>query len=306
MAKGSGPIRAAGVVLIRRGPNGPLVCVLHRPRQNDWSLPKGKADPDELMPTTARREAIEETGIDVVLGAPLRQQRYRVDSGPKTVDYWVAHVRPGGPGFEPNKEVDRIEWLTTAKARARLTYPRDRQLILDAISTPRTSPLIVLRHAEAMRRSDFKGSNDTRRPLTKRGQAQARELVAPLAAFGISRLHSSDSKRCMQTVEPLAGSLRASIVEEPLFSEEIFTRRPKTALRRFRMLAGRSAPLVICSHRPVLPHLLGAAAQEFSLKVKSPLLSPSLDPGGFIVIHREVGPRNRPTGRVIAVERFDA
>jgi 8-oxo-dGTP diphosphatase len=281
------------------------VCLVHRPRQNDWSMPKGKADPGELMPTTARREALEETGSDVVLGAPLRQQRYRVDSGPKTVDYWVAHVRPGGPGFKPNKEVDRIEWMTTAKARAKLTYPRDRQLVLDAISTPHTSPLIVLRHAEAMRRSDYKGSNDTRRPLTKRGQSQARALVDPLAAFGVSRVHSSDSRRCMQTVDPLASALRSGIVEEPLFSEEVFTRRPKTALRRLRSLAARSTPLVLCSHRPVLPDLLAALAQEYSLKVKSALLSPALNPGGFIVLHREVGPRNRPTGRVIAVERFD-
>ncbi|MDQ1249204.1 MAG: hydrolase [Actinomycetota bacterium] len=293
------------MVLVRRGPSGIRVCLVHRPRQNDWSLPKGKADPGELMPTTARREATEETGSDVLLGAPLRQQRYRVDSGPKTVDYWVAHIRPGGPGFKPNKEVDRIEWMTPAKARARLTYPRDRQLILDALSTPHTSPLVVLRHAEAMRRSDYRGGNDTRRPLTKYGLTQARALVAPLTAFGIARVHSSDSRRCMQTVEPLASHLKAGIVEESLFSEEIFSRRPKTALRRLRSLAVRSAPLVICSHRPVLPDLLATLAQEFSLKVKSPLLRPSLDPGGFIVIHREVGPRNRPTGRVIAVERFD-
>lgn len=299
-------IEAAGVVLVRRGPSGMRVCLVHRPRQNDWSLPKGKADAGELMPTTARRETLEETGFDAVLGAPLRQQRYRVDSGPKTVDYWVAHVRPGGPGFKPNKEVDRIEWMTTSKARARLTYPRDRQLILDAISTPRTSPLIVLRHAEAMRRSDFKGNNDTRRPLTKRGQSQARALVAPLDAFGVTRVHSSDSRRCMQTVEPLASELKSGLVEEPLFSEEIFARRPRTALRRLRSLAARSAPTVLCTHRPVLPEVLAALAQEFSLKVKSPLLRPSLNPGGFIVIHREVGPRNRPTGRVVAVERFDA
>jgi 8-oxo-(d)GTP phosphatase len=299
-------IEAAGVVLVRRESSGMRVCLVHRPRQNDWSLPKGKADPGELMPTTARREALEETGSDVLLGAPLRQQRYRVDSGPKTVDYWVAHVRPGGPGFKPNREVDRIEWLTTAKARARLTYPRDRQLILDAISTPHTTPLVVLRHAEAVKRADFKGNNDTRRPLTRRGQAQAKALVDPLTAFGVARVHSSDSRRCMQTVEPLASSLKAGIVEEPLFSEEVFARRPKTALRRLTSLAARTAPAVICSHRPVLPDLLGALAQEFSLKVKSSVLSPSLNPGGFIIIHRELGPRDRPTGRVIAVERFDS
>lgn len=298
-------IEAAGVVLIRRVSSGSQVCVVHRPRQNDWSLPKGKADPGELMPATARRECIEETGVDVVLGAPLRQQRYRVDGGQKTVDYWVAHVRRGGPGFKPNKEVDRVEWVSLAKARSRLTYPRDRQLVLEGLATPATSPLVVLRHTEAMRRSDFKGRNDTRRPLTKAGAAMAQELVDPLMAFGISRIHSSDSRRCLQTVEPLARAAKADVVEEPLFSEEIFRRRPKTALRRLRSLALRPAALVLCTHRPVLPELLAALGQEFSLKSKLAAMKPGLDPGGFIVIHREVGSRRRPTGRVVAVERFD-
>lgn len=302
----AGTIRAAGVVMVRRNRSGIQVLLVHRPRQDDWSLPKGKADPGEMMPDTARRETLEETGLDVTLGAPLIQQRYRVNGQPKTVDYWVGHIRPGGPGFAPNREVDRIEWMSVSRARAKLTYPRDRDLVIAAVATPRTSPLVILRHSEAMRRADFKGSNDAKRPLTNRGRAHARTLVEPLTAFGVTRVHSSDSRRCMQTVEPLAKALRADVVEEPLFSEEVFDRRPKTAMRRMRWLALRPAGAVLCSHRPVLPDIMACVAAEFELKPKLPALRPSLDPGGFVVVHRELSSRGKLTGRVVSVERFDA
>jgi 8-oxo-dGTP diphosphatase len=301
----AGTIEAAGVVLVQRSKSGIQICMVHRPRHGDWSLPKGKADPGELMPSTARRETLEETGIDVVLGAPLTQQRYKVDGRPKTVDYWVAHIRPGGPGFRPNKEVDRIEWMTVQKARAKLTYPRDRQLVLQAIATSHTSPFVVLRHTEAMKRSDFKGSKDSRRPITSRGRAQARTIVDPIVAFGQLRIHSSDSRRCMQTVEPLAARLRQQIVEEPLFSEESFAKRAKIAQARLADFAGHVAPVVLCTHRPVLPSVLAGLASEYGLKARDPQLRPDLDPGGFVVLHRELDPRGRLTGRVVAAERYD-
>ncbi|MCB0915599.1 MAG: NUDIX hydrolase [Actinobacteria bacterium] len=298
-------IVAAGVVLVRRAKSGVQVCLVHRPRQDDWSLPKGKADPGEMMPATARREALEETGSDVVLGAPLEQQRYKVDGRPKTVDYWVAHVRPGGPGFAPNREVDRLEWMSVQKARARLTYPRDRQLVLGAIASSPTAPFIVLRHTEAVKRADFKGSNDSRRPLTSQGRSQARALVDPISAFGAMRIHSSDSRRCMQTVEPLAQAEKCEVSEEPRFSEESFSKRPKVALRRLASLAATPTPLVLCTHRPVLPSVLGGLAAEFGLRAKAAVLKPDLNPGGFVVLHRELDARHRLTGRVVAIERFD-
>lgn len=299
------PIRAAGVVLMRRARGGVQLCLVHRPRQNDWSLPKGKADGGELMPETARREALEETGFDVLLGAPLTQQRYQVDGGPKTVDYWVAQVRPGGPGFKPNREVDRIDWVPLAKARSRLTYPRDRQLVLEGVSMPHSSPLIMLRHTQAVKRSDFSGSKDTRRPLTKAGRAQARALVPLLDAFGVVAVHSSDSKRCMQSVAPFAAARATHINEEPLLSEELFDRRPKVSLRRLRVLAARPKATLICTHRPVLPEALATLAQEFGLKPRMAALRAPLDPGALVILHRELGPRGRLTGRVLAVERFD-
>ena len=118
-------IRAAGVVLLREGRRGTEVCVLHRPGHNDWSLPKGKVDAGETLPMTARRETLEETGSDVVLGAPLPGQRYRVEGRQKTVDYWVGRIRAGGGGFRPNREIDKMEWLPPARAKVKLSYPRD-------------------------------------------------------------------------------------------------------------------------------------------------------------------------------------
>ena len=300
-------IEAAGVVLVRRTKaRGTQVCLVHRPRQNDWSLPKGKRDPGEALPATACRETVEETGCVVVLGPPLEQQRYKVVGRPKTVDYWVGHKGRGGPGFRPNKEIDRLEWLAPAKAISRLSYPRDRGLIVAAMKIPRTSPLIVVRHTSAMKRSDFQGNRDSKRPLTKSGEVEAKDLIPLLLAFGIAEVHSSDSVRCMDTVAPLAKKLGTGVVAETLFSEEVIDRKPKTALRRLKILARRPRPLVLCTHRPVLPDVFAVLAAYFGINAKSNALSPALQPGGMVVFHRRLSPRGRPDGRVVAVERYDA
>ncbi len=136
---GAGPVRAAGAVLWRPGPagRGLRIAVVHRPRYDDWSLPKGKLKRDEDFSTAALREVKEETGMDCELGAPLPDVHYRVGDRWKTVHYWTARATTGG--FDPNHEVDRLLWLTPTDARASLTYPHDRPLInaaVTAITTP--------------------------------------------------------------------------------------------------------------------------------------------------------------------------
>ena len=124
-------VAAAGVVLWREGTHGPEVAVVHRPKYDDWSFPKGKLDPGEDWPDAALRETAEETGITVALGAPLGETRYIDRKGrPKAVRYWAATAVRGG--FAPNQEVDELRWLTPAQARALLSYDRDRPL-LDAL-----------------------------------------------------------------------------------------------------------------------------------------------------------------------------
>lgn len=123
------PIRAAGCVLWRRSPfdDGLEICLVHRPKYDDWSHPKGKLKRGESELDGARREVREETGQECVPGATLPTARYVVGGRPKTVAYWAAEATSGS--FTPNREVDRVLWLPPAAARNRLTEPRDRKLI---------------------------------------------------------------------------------------------------------------------------------------------------------------------------------
>lgn len=122
-------VRAAGVVLWRAVRPGTVeIALVHRPRYDDWSLPKGKLKRGEDHASAARRETREETGFDCALGAPLPTTHYLLADGrPKEVRYWAA--RAGEGSFTPNTEVDAMVWLPPSAAHHRLTHPRDRALI---------------------------------------------------------------------------------------------------------------------------------------------------------------------------------
>src|SRR5690606_5396468 len=110
------------------------VLLVRRPDYEDVSIPKGKVDDGELLPQTAVRELLEETGVSATLGAPIGTAEYRIRSGPKVVRYWLAEVdeaaaRAGGDAFVANAEISGTEWVTPAKARALLTYDFDRALL---------------------------------------------------------------------------------------------------------------------------------------------------------------------------------
>ncbi len=123
-------VRAAGGVLWRRGPQGePEVLVVHRPRYDDWSFPKGKAEPGEDDRACARREVEEETGVRARLGRDLGTVSYPDARGrTKVVRYWEMRPVADG-GFRPGSEVDRCLWLPLREARRRLTYAHDRDLL---------------------------------------------------------------------------------------------------------------------------------------------------------------------------------
>ncbi|MCM1968733.1 NUDIX hydrolase [Streptomyces sp. G1] len=129
------PVQAAGCVLWRRSPaTGELeICLVHRPKYDDWSHPKGKLKRTEDPLAGALREVEEETGYRATPGAELSTVRYMVDARPKEVRYWAAEAGPGT--FVPGTEVDRIAWLSPEAARRRLTQPRDRAL-LDELGIP--------------------------------------------------------------------------------------------------------------------------------------------------------------------------
>ncbi len=124
-------VGAAGGVVCRPAADGVEVLVVHRPRYDDWSLPKGKLDPGEDFEEAAVREVLEETGVDARLAEELSPVRYRDRKGrDKLVRYWRMEVRDPGR-FEPNDEVDEIRWLDPGAAADLLTYPHDAALLAE-------------------------------------------------------------------------------------------------------------------------------------------------------------------------------
>jgi 8-oxo-dGTP pyrophosphatase MutT (NUDIX family) len=118
-------VHAAGGVVVRDG----LVAVVHRPRYDDWSLPKGKLDAGESSEDAALREVEEETGLRCRLVRELPTVRYDVRGRLKEVRYWEMEVADQTP-FVPNEEVDEVRWLDPQRALAQLSYDRDREPVL--------------------------------------------------------------------------------------------------------------------------------------------------------------------------------
>ena len=125
-------IEAAGGVVWRRGSKGSLqVLLVHRPRYDDWSLPKGKLDPGESHRHAALREVEEETGLRCKLRDELPEVRYEDRKGrPKRVRYWS--MEPVDGDFVPNDEVDEVRWVALADAGDAVSYAHD-VVVLDAL-----------------------------------------------------------------------------------------------------------------------------------------------------------------------------
>jgi 8-oxo-dGTP pyrophosphatase MutT (NUDIX family) len=133
-----GVVRAAGGIVLRRAPKGAWqVLLVHRPRYDDWSLPKGKADHGERDEETALREVEEETGLRCTLGAPAGRTRYRDSKGrDKVVHYWLmapeSDQAAADGTFVANDEVDEVRWCSVGEATEQLTYAHDRKLLAKA------------------------------------------------------------------------------------------------------------------------------------------------------------------------------
>jgi 8-oxo-dGTP diphosphatase len=131
-----GSVEAAGGVVLRGEDSDVEVLAVHRPKYDDWTLPKGKLEPGEDHATAAVREVEEETGWACALGIELREVRYRDRNGrPKRVRYWqMTPVRYHG--FTPNAEIDEVRWISTAEAATLLSYAADRDLLEQVRSAP--------------------------------------------------------------------------------------------------------------------------------------------------------------------------
>jgi 8-oxo-dGTP diphosphatase len=127
-------VRAAGGVVTRTGDDGIEILVVHRPAYDDWSLPKGKLEPGEDDATAARREVLEETGVDAVVTAPVGSVEYTDRRGrAKRVQYFSMTPRAANRRA-PDDEVDVVEWWPVQRAATDLTYPHDRALAAAATS----------------------------------------------------------------------------------------------------------------------------------------------------------------------------
>jgi 8-oxo-dGTP diphosphatase len=245
---------------------GTEVALVHRPRYDDWSLPKGKLDAGEHALTAAVREIAEETGLDVVSGRRSVRTRYPVPEGDKRVDYWV--MQAVGGDFEPNDEVDELRWLPVHAAWELVAHEQDRLVLADLVRTdvPLMPSLLLVRHGRAGSRSDWDGPDDLR-PLDDRGRGQARRLAEVLPAFGPLQVLSAPPVRCRDTVAPLAERLGLDIGPVPELGEEGFADDPDAGLATVeRLLAPRSEPgvTVVCSQGGAIPSALMALGVQFA------------------------------------------
>ena len=267
----------------RDGPNGREVLLVHRPKYDDWSLPKGKLDDREPAPQGAVREIAEETGWHVRLGPELRTAKYQVDGVPKTVRYWLADPISADL-FAPNDEVDETAWLDWREAKRRLR-PIDHAIVDSALSKASpAAPLVVVRHAVSMRRKEWKG-DDRDRPLSRAGLAQAGRIAALLEAWVPVRVVTSSSRRCRDTVAPFAEAAGVKLELADALSEEFFENNPKPARELIAELRHGGGAVVVCTHRPLLP----TVARTISLDLPKGARSNPLPKGGLWVAHAGPG-----------------
>jgi 8-oxo-dGTP diphosphatase len=225
------------------------VLLVHRPGHRDWTLPKGKVEPEEQDEDCALREVAEETGFECLLGPELGESRYRDRRGrDKSVRYWAMTVRDGE--FRPNEEVDEIRWVSLADAARQLSYPGDRA-ILDALEPALRSLVFLVRHGRAGERARWE-DDDRLRPLDGKGRRQADALVAPLAGYAITRLVSSPYLRCVQTLDPVAVRLTVPVEHDPALAEGVSAKEALDLIERVG-----PGPVVLCTHGDVMEALVG-------------------------------------------------
>ena len=250
-------VRAAGGVVRRAGAGGPEVLLVHRPRYDDWTYPKGKAHQGEPAEETALREVAEETGFHCVLGKELPSTSYQDSRGrPKVVRYWTMRVVSGS--FKPHSEVDEIRWVTHDEAEETLSYTRDLD-VLHAIPPP----LLVNRHASAGDSARWVG-DDSIRPLDERGRRQAAALVEQLAPFPIERIISSPFTRCVQTLEPLSNARAIEIEPDDDLAEGAGAERVRSLLLE---LGGTAT--AVSGHGPELVPIFGKTKKGATVIVEA-------------------------------------
>ena len=278
------PVLAAGALVWRLKNDKLQVLVVHRPRYDDWSFPKGKAEPGESMVLTAIREVAEETGRQIVLGRYLGKARRRLVSGrKKRTLYWAAQVLPeAGPGeglraaVKPasKREIDKVRWWKVKKAARKLTHADDKRLLARLVDWYESGQLqvhslVLVRHAKAVSRATwgYGINSEITRPLVMgRGQAQARDVAALLSAYGVGELVSSPWRRCVDTLSPYAHGCGLDLRSDEAFTEVSALMAPELMQASFRGLLERGSALA----GPPEPEAVGPQGREPGLALAGP------------------------------------
>ena len=260
-------MQAAGGVLWRDTDGRVEVAVVHRPRYDDWSLPKGKLDPGELHVVGALREVAEETGFTAVAGRTLDESRYRVlDRGrdvPKTVRWWA--LRATGGEFVPGPEVDHLQWLDVPSALRRVTAGRDSgplQLFLE--HPPATTTVLLVRHGSAGDREQWSGDDDLR-PLDDKGHEQAAAAAEVLAAYGPVSVCSAPPLRCLDTVRPLADRLGVALEVDAAYGEPAWEADPSVIVKAVSELGTQPWAAVACGQGGAVQEAVGTLTEQVGL-----------------------------------------
>jgi 8-oxo-dGTP diphosphatase len=271
-------IAAGGVVWREREDSKIELAIIHRPKYDDWTFPKGKLDTGEELISSAYREIMEETGLDIELGPYLGAVEYESFEEAKHVSYWAAKALTSSKDFHPNNEVDILEWHDIESARNKLTRDSDKEILEIFIDSPyQASKLIMLRHAKALARTEWQ-SGDEDRPLDNLGQLQAKRMHAIYQVFGISQIHTSDAVRCYDTVIGLTITLKIEPVITSKLSEYTFEKNKDKSLDYALELAEISrstgATILLCSHNPVLPRMLERVTKKSDVELPENKLKP--------------------------------
>jgi 8-oxo-(d)GTP phosphatase len=281
------------------------VLLIHRPRYDDWSWPKGKIDPGETIPECAVREVEEEIGLTAPLGIPLPPIHYHVPAGLKVVHYWAVHA-DGAALLPDGREVDSIMWCAPEKAARLLSNPSDIEPLQHLVNANdrgelETWPLLIVRHAKAKPRSSWtKAEGD--RPLAATGMRQAQAVGRLLQAWKPGRIVSSPWLRCVATIAPYAKAADAKVKLNEALTEHRHGRNPQKTAAVVEALFDKQRAVALCTHRPALPTVLKQLGKHMNSRLRDlmPSSDPFLAPGEIIVCHVAHHSKNK----VVAVERF--
>lgn len=289
-------IRAAGAVLWRRLSDELLqIALIHGPRYDDWSFPKGKAEEGELDIACAYREVLEETGYETLFGPELGEIQYEVEGALKKVKYWSAQAIGNPTKILDEDEVDQLIWVTLEDAAGKLTLESDKKLLKSFESYGADSyPLILLRHAKAIAREEWE-SDDGDRPLAHIGQVQAKRFLSGFLPFAISEIYTSDAVRCYESIEPIARSLTINPVFSPSLSEYEFHKDKKAWSSSIKEILESDSSTLVCSHNPVIPEIV----KKYIGKKNFKELDHELLPGEAWVLHHR-------DGEIIAIDWIPA